>query len=34
MKSKLVLSLVGLCVCIVSGSDFALGQKLYPYRAH
>src|SRR6202166_1690441 len=30
MKSKLVLSLVALCVCIVSGSDFAFGQKLYP----
>ena len=32
MKSKLVLSLVALCVCIVSGSDFAFGQKLYPVQ--
>jgi hypothetical protein len=30
MKSKLVLSLVALCVCIISGSDYAFGQKLYP----
>ena len=32
MKSKLVLSLVALCVCIVSGSDFAFGQRLYPVQ--
>src|SRR5450755_1700002 len=25
-------SLVALCVCIVSGSDFAFGQKLYPVQ--
>src|ERR1700675_3491964 len=32
MKSKLALPLVALCVCIVSGSDFAFGQKLYPVQ--
>jgi hypothetical protein len=32
MKAKLVLSLVASCVCIISGSDYALGQKLYPVQ--
>ena len=32
MNSKLVLSLVALCVCLLSGSDFAFGQKLYPVQ--
>ena len=32
MKAKLVLSLVASCVCIIWGSDYALGQKLYPVQ--
>jgi hypothetical protein len=30
MKSKLVLSLVALSVCIILASDYGFGQKLYP----
>jgi hypothetical protein len=32
MKATIVLSLVASCVCIISGSDYAFGQKLYPIQ--
>jgi hypothetical protein len=32
MKTKLVLSLAALCICVVSASGNALAQKLYPVQ--
>ena len=32
MKAKLVFSLVALCVCVIMGSGYAFGQKLYPVQ--
>ena len=32
MRTKLVLPLVVLCICVIPSSDYAFGQKLYPVQ--
>lgn len=32
MKTNRVLSLAAFCVCIIAGSSYAFGQKLYPVQ--